>query len=308
MTKTHCDKSGGIFLSAIFSKKQWRLPKPSAARQTRSPVAVHDRQTMSSFIVYTHKSKHEIVGPRIHAHMKSITVNIRYRRIEWRLFECSVNTYRPQKWYIILLGTSFGFSHHLFRQRFTRFDLFLCVSFFLGEIIKYVLQVVFSTCPPRRSFSRTSSSSSLSSSLSFYSSILITGFEKKNWPSVNERNCIHVCAQTMGKIVLWLAQFTRLELQLSIKTLCTDIDAVVRLHVCVRRIPLHLGKLYYFYLVAKISVIENWQATNGNDHQNKKNKLCVHQSSLFIIYFTAAVAGNLWKINNLSYAYRFWKS
>ena len=35
-------------LSAMFSRKQCRLPKPSAARQTRSPVAVHERHTMSS--------------------------------------------------------------------------------------------------------------------------------------------------------------------------------------------------------------------------------------------------------------------
>lgn len=49
ITKTHCDKSGGIFLSAIFSRKQCRLPNPSAAKQTRSPVAVHDRHTMSSY-------------------------------------------------------------------------------------------------------------------------------------------------------------------------------------------------------------------------------------------------------------------
>lgn len=49
ITKTHCDKSGGIFLSAIFSRKQCRLPNPSAAKQTRSPVAVHDKHTMSSY-------------------------------------------------------------------------------------------------------------------------------------------------------------------------------------------------------------------------------------------------------------------
>lgn len=48
ITNTHCDKSGGIFLSAIFSRKQWRLPNPSAANITRSPVAVHDRHTISS--------------------------------------------------------------------------------------------------------------------------------------------------------------------------------------------------------------------------------------------------------------------
>lgn len=48
ITKTHCDKSGGMFLSAIFSRKQCRLPNPSAARHTRSPVAVQDRHTMSS--------------------------------------------------------------------------------------------------------------------------------------------------------------------------------------------------------------------------------------------------------------------
>lgn len=48
MTKTHCERSGGIFLSAMFSKKQCRLPNPSAAKQTRSPVAVHERHTMSS--------------------------------------------------------------------------------------------------------------------------------------------------------------------------------------------------------------------------------------------------------------------
>lgn len=48
ITNTHWDRSGGTFLSAMFSKKQWRFPKPSAARQTRSPVAVHERHTMSS--------------------------------------------------------------------------------------------------------------------------------------------------------------------------------------------------------------------------------------------------------------------
>ena len=48
MTNTHCDRSGGMFLSAIFSRKQCRLPKPSAAKHTLSPVAVHDRHTMSS--------------------------------------------------------------------------------------------------------------------------------------------------------------------------------------------------------------------------------------------------------------------
>lgn len=39
-----------MFLSAMFSKKQWRFPNPSAARQTLSPVAVHERHTMSSWI------------------------------------------------------------------------------------------------------------------------------------------------------------------------------------------------------------------------------------------------------------------
>lgn len=48
MTNTHCDRSGGMFLSAIFSRKQCRLPKPSAAKHTRSPVAVQDRHTISS--------------------------------------------------------------------------------------------------------------------------------------------------------------------------------------------------------------------------------------------------------------------
>lgn len=49
ITKTHCERSGGIFLSAMFSRKQCLFPKPSAAKQTLSPVAVHDRQTMSSW-------------------------------------------------------------------------------------------------------------------------------------------------------------------------------------------------------------------------------------------------------------------
>lgn len=35
-------------LSAMFSRKQCRLPKPSAARHTLSPVAVQERHTMSS--------------------------------------------------------------------------------------------------------------------------------------------------------------------------------------------------------------------------------------------------------------------
>lgn len=48
ITNTHCDKSGGMFLSAMFSRKQCRLPKPSAAKHTRSPVAVDERHTMSS--------------------------------------------------------------------------------------------------------------------------------------------------------------------------------------------------------------------------------------------------------------------
>lgn len=49
ITKTHCERSGGMFLSAMFSRKQCLLPKPSAARHTLSPVAVHERQTMSSY-------------------------------------------------------------------------------------------------------------------------------------------------------------------------------------------------------------------------------------------------------------------
>jgi len=49
MTNTHCDRSGGTFLSAMFSRKQCRLPNPSAAKQTRSPVAVQESVTMSSY-------------------------------------------------------------------------------------------------------------------------------------------------------------------------------------------------------------------------------------------------------------------
>lgn len=54
--------------------------------------------------------------------------------------------------------------------------------------------------------------------------------------------------------------------------------------MCVRRIPLHLGKLYYFYLVAKISVIRSWQAMNGNDHKHNKMKYVFTMTFLFIIY------------------------
>ena len=32
----------------MLSRKHWRLPKPSAERQTLSPVPVHDKHTMSS--------------------------------------------------------------------------------------------------------------------------------------------------------------------------------------------------------------------------------------------------------------------
>ena len=35
-------------LSAMLSRKHWRLPKPSAERQTLSPVPVQDKHTMSS--------------------------------------------------------------------------------------------------------------------------------------------------------------------------------------------------------------------------------------------------------------------
>ena len=38
----------GLTLSAMLSRKHCRLPKPSAERQTRSPVPVQDRHTISS--------------------------------------------------------------------------------------------------------------------------------------------------------------------------------------------------------------------------------------------------------------------
>lgn len=74
MTNTHCDRSGGIFLSAIFSRKQCRLPKPSAANMTRSPVAVHDRHTMSSCIFFVN---------RIDIKFKIISVSIECV-VKWR--------------------------------------------------------------------------------------------------------------------------------------------------------------------------------------------------------------------------------
>jgi hypothetical protein len=39
---------GRVTLSAMFSRKQCRFPNPSAAKQTLSPVAVHERHTLSS--------------------------------------------------------------------------------------------------------------------------------------------------------------------------------------------------------------------------------------------------------------------
>lgn len=60
-------------LSAIFSRKQWRLPNPSAAKQTRSPVAVHERHTMSS---YNKKKLFKITLNKIRNNTNNILYNI----------------------------------------------------------------------------------------------------------------------------------------------------------------------------------------------------------------------------------------
>jgi len=70
MTKTHWERSGGTFLSAIFSRKQCRLPNPSAARQTRSPVAVQESVTISSC-----KCRHHVVI--IHRLVTSVNGNLK---------------------------------------------------------------------------------------------------------------------------------------------------------------------------------------------------------------------------------------
>lgn len=95
MTNVHCERSGGTFLSAMFSRKQCRFPNPSAARHTRSPVAVHDRHTMSSC-----NTAAEIDKLNFHSDPFS-TINI---------------TYRPQEWNIILLRSSAIFGHYLTAQ------------------------------------------------------------------------------------------------------------------------------------------------------------------------------------------------
>lgn len=95
MTNTHCDRSGGMFLSAMFSRKQCLLPNPSAAKQTRSPVAVHERHTMSSW--------------------NALDVSLFHQG------EMEGNIYGSQEWNIILLRATFRFRH--FSQLIPCFDV-----------------------------------------------------------------------------------------------------------------------------------------------------------------------------------------
>lgn len=92
MTNVHCERSGGTFLSAMFSRKQCRLPNPSAARHTRSPVAVHERHTMSS-------CKNRIFIKTLNPH-PILTIFFHH-------------PYRAQEWNIILLRSSAIFGHYL---------------------------------------------------------------------------------------------------------------------------------------------------------------------------------------------------